>query len=173
MKRFIDRFIQAVRDNPKTKRIPIGPNPEDPTYWRYFVIPRNRFFNIYLHNFRHDDAEDLHDHRMANISILLQGQYYEERFAAMPIPGFPLPRTKRELVRKIKFRLPATPHRVVLRRDVHNRPIAIWSLFIGFPQIRDWGFWMEEDGRAFWLSHTQVVMTLDPTDPGYGQRKAM
>src|SRR5712691_4764339 len=98
--RRIENFIRRIRDNPEIKKIPIGPNPKDPTYWRWFVCPRNRFINCYLHNFRHDDAVDLHDHRMVNISFLLRGQYYDEHYVTMPIEGYPLPRTDRTLIRE-------------------------------------------------------------------------
>lgn len=45
---------------------------------RWWVIPRNRFFNIYLHNIiRDDDDHALHDHPWHWCSIHLRGAYYE------------------------------------------------------------------------------------------------
>src|ERR1700756_4330698 len=45
---------------------------------RWHVIPRNRWFNIYLHHFlRSDDDRALHDHPWWNCSILLRGRYVE------------------------------------------------------------------------------------------------
>src|ERR1700761_649655 len=50
---------------------------------RWWVIPRNRFFNIYLHNFlRSDDDRALHDHPWVNMSILLWGRYIEHTISA-------------------------------------------------------------------------------------------
>ena len=174
--RQIDNFIRYVRDSGRFKRIPIGPGgAADPTYWRYFVIPRNRFLNIYLHRFLKDDEEDLHDHRMLNITCILQGSYFEERFAWRPCEGYPLPSTKLIPVeqRRLFARLPTTPHLVVLKRDSDNRSIPIWSLFIGFPQIRTWGFWVRDsDGLALWLPYTAIVADADPTSDGYGMPKA-
>lgn len=175
MDSMIDRFIVWVRDHPKTRKIPIGPNPEDPTYWRYFVIPRNPVFNIYLHNFRHDDAENMHDHRMVNISILLQGHYNEERFSWTPEVGYPLPCIYLRQVGRFVFRLPSTPHRVILNKNYEGRSIPMWSLFIGFPHVRDWGFWIEEIKGDYqvakWISHKKFVSAIDPTSVGYGQKR--
>lgn len=177
--RRIDNFIRRIRDNPNTKKIPIGPNPDDPTYWRYFVIRRNRFLNLYLHNFRQDDEEHLHDHRMLNISFPLQGDYFEERFVCKPTPGYPLPDTRRIPVRNRRpfIRLPSTPHRVVLRRDDAGNPLAMWSLFIGFPHTRDWGFWCpgkprtpERSSQCHWVPWQQYVTPEShPENVGYGQ----
>src|SRR5690242_14714107 len=54
-----------------------------PYMLRWFVIPRNRFFNIYLHHFhRSDDDRALHDHPWLNLSIILQGEYVEHTIEA-------------------------------------------------------------------------------------------
>lgn len=52
---------------------------EDGDYLRrWYVIPRNRWFNIYLHNMvQDDDPRALHDHPWWNVSIVLKGGYYE------------------------------------------------------------------------------------------------
>lgn len=171
--RLIEDFIQSIINDPETKRIPIGPNSADPTYWRWFVWPRNRFLNCYLHNFHHDDPEDLHDHRMINISFLLQGSYYDEHFLIKPTPGLPLPRTERTLVKEwhFRFRLPSSPHRVVLLRDADLKPIPSWSLFLGFPHWRNWGFWLQDGLGAYWVSHEEYVEDPDPLSEGYGRKK--
>ncbi len=50
----------------------------DPYVRRWWIIPRNRFFNIYLHQFLHsDDDRALHDHPWVNFSYLLRGGYLE------------------------------------------------------------------------------------------------
>jgi hypothetical protein len=55
----------------------IGP-PDNPYLRRWWLIPRNRWFNLYLHNIlRDDDDRALHDHPWANLSILLRGAYRE------------------------------------------------------------------------------------------------
>ena len=51
--------------------------PANPYLIRWWVIPRNRWFNIYLHEIRRsDDDRALHDHPWLNCSILLHGGYF-------------------------------------------------------------------------------------------------
>ena len=62
---------------PTLKPFVIG-EPEEPYLKRWFILPRNRWFNIYLHHFhRSDDDQALHDHPWASVSILLKGSYIE------------------------------------------------------------------------------------------------
>lgn len=168
----IDDFIRSVRDDPKRKPIAVG-DQNNPTYWRWFVIPRNRFINVYLHNFLKDDEEHLHDHRAANISFRLQGCYFEERFVCRPQPGQPLPPTIRRFQRhhSLTFRLPSTPHRVVLLRDDEGQPIPCWSMFIKFPDVREWGFWCPGLRGRFssWRHWTKYAAVADPNHPYYGK----
>ena len=50
----------------------------DPYLRRWHLLPRNRLFNVYLHNFcRSDDDRALHDHPWVNMSVLLSGSYME------------------------------------------------------------------------------------------------
>jgi len=174
--RKIQDFITSIRDDPKRNetKISVGDDPDNLTYWRWFVWPRNRFLNLYLHNFTHDDAHDLHDHRMINISFILQGSYFEERFCWWPVSGLMLPPTSRRLRPQysLTFRLPSTPHRVVLPRDAEGREIPSWSLFIGFPHWRNWGMWCpgKNGNSAFWRPHQEYVMTRDPLNKNYGRK---
>jgi hypothetical protein len=51
---------------------------ERPYLRRWFVIPRNPIFNIYLHQFlRSDDDRALHDHPWWFVSMMLVGKYRE------------------------------------------------------------------------------------------------
>lgn len=97
---------------------------------RWWVIPRNRFFNIYLHHFlRSDDDRALHDHPWWNLSWLLDGEYTEWTIA----PGG----VHKSVVRRagqFKLRGAKTAHRI----ELHNGPC--WTLFITGPSIREWGF---------------------------------
>lgn len=97
---------------------------------RWFVIPRNRFFNIYLHRFlRSDYDRALHDHPWLNMSILLDGEYVEH---TIPQGGINL--KKRYVTGDIKMRGARSAHRV----ELTNGPC--WSLFITGPRVREWGF---------------------------------
>lgn len=100
---------------------------DDPYFERWYIIPRNRWFNIYLHHFlKSDDDRALHDHMYVNMSILLSGWYFEhlrnDRIE-IRMPWRPI------------FRLPKTAHRIELVSDA-----PVWTLFITGPCVREWGF---------------------------------
>ena len=104
---------------------------------RWLVIPKNRLFNIYYHNFVADDEDRaLHDHPWANLSIVTHGYYREI-----------LPRGRRMVRRgEWKLRRATDAHRIEL---VGGQPS--WSLFITGPITRTWGF-LCRDG---WRSHNE------------------
>lgn len=116
----------------------IGGN-EDPYLLRWFIIPRNPFFNIYLHLFlRSDDDRALHDHPwLFNCSILLDGRY-REWFDVLRRHVHGRDWMMRESADRtagdVKFRWGAAPHRI----ELTNGPC--WTLFITGPRIREWGF---------------------------------
>lgn len=97
---------------------------------RWFVIPRNPIFNIYLHQFlRSDDDRALHDHPWFNFSLLIEGEYTEH---TIPRGG-----VQRRIIYRtgdLKFRSCWYAHRV----ELHAGPC--WSLFITGPRLRHWGF---------------------------------
>lgn len=96
---------------------------------RWWIIPRNRFFNIYLHQFlRSDDDRALHDHMYINMSYLLEGTYVEHTIAQGGVNH-----EHRYRAGELRFRLPSTAHRIEV-----DQPC--WSLFITGPRVRDWGF---------------------------------
>ena len=99
---------------------------------RWWVIPRNRWFNVYLHHFlRSDDDRALHDHPWWNVSILLRGSYIEMLPGDRPV--------RRRPFRPVGRRATAA-HRVMLDHGPRGLE-PVWTLFITGPRIRDWGFW--------------------------------
>jgi hypothetical protein len=140
--RIIDRLIAKFTRRPPDFQIGGAENPYCNRWW---VIPRNRWFNIYLHEFVRDDEDRaLHDHPWPNCSIPLRNGYIEVLFAATPRQGL-LPREFRRTRRpgSITFRRATTAHRVELLRASDGSGITLpaWSLFVTGPVIRDWGFW--------------------------------
>jgi hypothetical protein len=102
---------------------------DNPYMLRWWVITRNRFFNIYLHKFlRSDDDRALHDHPWINMSYLLAGTYIEHSILAGGVQ-----RAVRYSVGDVKFRWPRTAHRIEIDQPA-------WSLFITGPVVRVWGF---------------------------------
>lgn len=141
MRRLLERY---TRDRPVS--INIGPG----YLLRWYVIPQNEWFNVYLHQFRKsDDDGALHDHPWLNISIVLLAQYIEHtpRGAFMRKAG------------SIIFRRGTTRHRIEL--PVVNGGISYcWTLFITGPRYREWGFHCPQ-GWIHWR---------DFTAPGDGSR---
>lgn len=104
---------------------------ERPYLRRWWLIPRNGWFNLYLHQFlRSDDDRALHDHPWPNCSILLRGRYVERTIAAGGIEH----RVERR-AGAIKLRLPWAAHRVEIADGE-----TCWTLFITGPRLREWGF---------------------------------
>jgi hypothetical protein len=122
----------------------IGAATPVPYMRRWFLIPKNRFLNIYIHHFqRSDDTFELHDHPWANMSVVLKGGYVE----VMPMRGtdpkdrdwhYRISRTDGDVV----VRWASAPHRVeALRWDNPGYGSDAWTLFITGPHVREWGFW--------------------------------
>ena len=98
---------------------------------RWYLIPRNPFFNVMLHRFMgSDDDRALHDHPWASMSILLKGALIE----VLPFPPHGWQHWRRIKRFRPVFRRATHAHRIVLV----NGPA--WTLFITGPVIRPWGF---------------------------------
>lgn len=103
---------------------------DKPYVRRWWIIPRNRWFNIYLHQFlRSDDDRALHDHPWGNVSLLLAGEYTEHTIAAGGVAHRAVYKSG-----NLKFRRAKAAHRVELHAG------ECWSLFITGPIVREWGF---------------------------------
>lgn len=133
---------------------------ENPYLIRWCLIAKNRWFNLYLHHtVRSDDDRALHDHRWWNVSLLLDGGYFEI------VPRFPEAwphnhetRIVAREVGALVLRRPSAPHRLALWEDeVEGRERPSWSLFITGPRVREWGFWCFNTHRRTtaprWVHH--------------------
>lgn len=115
---------------------------ENPYLLRWWIVPRNRFLNIYLHNFLSSDEDRaLHDHPWWSCSIILRGGYREH---------FPGGIVKRRWPGMMIFRRATQAHRVELLDSDYfwsleypqRLPIkkSAWTLFITGRKVREWGF---------------------------------
>lgn len=134
-----------------------GNRPPDKVIWRWdgepymirwHIIPRNRLFNIYFHNFRQsDDDRALHDHPWWSMSYILEGEYDE----ILPGPTFHSPDPENRFrnnvadtiavrrhagLRHLNSRSADSAHRV---RLVDGKPV--WTIFITKRITRKWGFY--------------------------------
>lgn len=119
----------------------------DDTYLlRWFLIPRNSIFNVYVHCFlRSDDDRALHDHPWINCSILLFGKYTEHQISQGGIHTHTVRRAGDWHIRwsgKIAHRIELT----------HG---TCWTLFITGPRYREWGFHCPEQGWIPWKRFTK------------------
>ena len=104
---------------------------------RWHLMPRNKWFNVYLHQFMGPDpGDDMHDHPWWNMTIKLRGDYVETGNGA-----------RRMLDERVILRRPTSAHKIV---DIDA---PCWTLFITGPIVRDWGFWV--DGE--WVKHTTYL----------------
>jgi hypothetical protein len=143
---FVDSFIAHVtRNYPSGKHgLEIG-GAADPYLRRWYVIPRNRWFNLYLHNIRRSDEDRaLHDHPWCNVSIVLRGGYVE----IVPTPGATKV-AKWRPAGSIVIRRPRAAHRLVVSEVLG----PVWTLFITGPRLREWGFWCPK-GWVHWKDFT-------------------
>jgi hypothetical protein len=132
---------------------------ENPYLLRWWVIPRNPIFNIYLHKFlRDDDDRALHDHPWVNCSIVLRGKYLEHTPDGIYLrkPG------------SVVCRRATAAHRIELKKvyikssgrfHVRMTTFPAWTLFITGPRIREWGFHCPKGWRP-WQEFTS------PADKG-------
>jgi hypothetical protein len=121
----------------------------DPYLYRWYLIPRNKFLNIYLHKFlRSDDDRALHDHPWVNASFLLRGEYTEHTIKAGGIHF-------RELLSEGDFRIRWSgkmAHRVEVSKPC-------WTLFITGPAYREWGFHCPDQGWVSFKNFTDSTNT--------------
>ncbi len=123
----------------------IGPH-DDPYLRRWWVVPRNPWLNVYLHEIRRpDDDRALHDHPWWNVSFIVRGGYTEHTIkgAAWRGPG------------SITIRRPEYAHRLIPT----SREKPSWSIFITGPRLREWGFYCPKG----WVRWDRFV---DPSDKG-------
>ena len=134
-------------------------HPEGAYLERWYVIPRNPLFNVYLHRFLRDDEDRaLHDHPWASVSLSLSGVLAEVFRARrggeekrVIVPGS-------LVIRGARF-----AHRLILRDDLAGTYGGCWTLFLTGPRVRAWGFLCPQ-GWVHWRRFTA------PSDRGRGGR---
>lgn len=118
---------------------------------RWWLIPRNNLFNVYLHRFRSSDEDRaLHDHMYVNLSWILGPGGYVEVVPANPRrPDQPAVVRIGRAAGEVVWRLPSAAHRI----ELPPGSAPVWSLFITGPRVRQWGFWCPQ-GWRHWKEFT-------------------
>ncbi len=100
---------------------------------RWHVIPRNRFFNIYLHKtLTSDRGRGVHDHPWASVSLHLEGERLEVT------PGCVFLRQPGDVV----FRRAKAQHKLFQR---NGEPVV--TLFLTARRTRRWFFYAPDGGK--------------------------
>lgn len=142
-------------------------NPHGAYLLRWWLLPRNPIFNVYLHHFLRDDDRALHDHPWFWCSLLLDGNYIEHTIGAGGIH-----RRQERATGSLKVSSPWRAHRVELLkvRDFVDTqpgnvwPISCWTLFITGPRLRTWGFHCPKG----WVPWQQFTAAGNPGEVGAG-----
>lgn len=130
---------------------------QTPYMLRWFIIPTNHYFNVYLHKFVRDDNDrEMHDHPWSFFSVVLHGAYIEQ------IGNDRADRITRRAP-SIAFRRATHKHRVELLFDKNLKPIPCWTIVVTGPKIRVWGFWCPK-GFVPWTEF------IDQSNPGEMKR---
>lgn len=157
----IYRFIRPSRE----PDFLIGPSVDDPYMRRWWIIPRNKTFNIYLHNMLHDDDDRApHDHPWWSISLCLKGHIREHQLIRKE-PTLTADGKSHHIyaVHDIfkgmwKYRSLTYTHRLELPEG------EAWTLFITGPKVRLWGFHCPKG----WKPWNEFVDPENPGNPGQG-----
>lgn len=128
-------------------------NSDNPYLIRWYIIPRNRWFNIYLHKFLKDDYDEaLHDHPWYSLSFLLKGQYRE-----ITRNGVRIFKAGSVIYREAEY-----AHRIEL---IDNK--TCWTLFLTGPEVREWGFLCPK-GWRHWKEFVSLVENNSKKGKGCG-----
>ncbi len=108
---------------------------------RWHIIPRNPYFNIYLHKFTKSYAEVLHDHPWCSLSYTISGVVLETILTKRPkrlcdIGAY----LKERIVMKGAWMVRSSKmfHYIT---TLNQTPV--WTIFITGPKIKEWGFLTE------------------------------
>lgn len=109
---------------------------QDPYLRRWWIIPRNQVFNVYLHEFLRDD-EDRACHCHPWISLSLSLNHTMDEVWLDRKYGVTVERRRTVAPGTLLFRRAKFAHRMI----VPTR--GSLTLFITGPRVREWGFWCE------------------------------
>jgi len=136
---------------------------EDDIYLkRWYLIPRNRRCNIYLHHFlRSDDDRAPHDHPWPFWSVILTKGYLEHVYAHH-IKIYSKQRRKFS----VAYREPTHTHIVELNRG------PCWTIIITGANVRQWGFYCLR-GWIPWYQFTEQTQGGNKRGNGCGEYDAL
>lgn len=119
---------------------------------RWHLLPRNRFLNLYLHQFLgSDDDRALHDHPWWFVSWIIKGEYIEHtptRYQQQL--GVTWTRIHSRTRWSVAYRPAKWAHRVQLLPDGVGGEKPVWTIILTGPKIRSWGFYCPQGWVHWW-----------------------
>ena len=143
-------YIRYSKKRPPTEVISAN-NEGEPYLLRWALIPNNKFFNVYLHNFIGPDQRVMHDHPWASLAYQLSGYLLETFIKRNGYAGARFIREGYVTYRSSKFKHYVSPAR-------GKRTSPAWTLFFTGPKVRDWGF-IENDKWIYWKDYIKNPQT--------------
>lgn len=108
---------------------------------RWWLIPRNRWFNVYLHKISGPDDRTPHCHPWISLSYCLAGVLREYR------PGKSI---------RLIFTGDMTYRRSTCLHSLANVSSEVWTIFFTGPEIREWGFMTETGWEPQYLFKSKM-----------------
>lgn len=124
------KLIQKYLSGTSRHRIIYDREEREPYMERYYILFKDRPswfpFNIFVHNLKRSDEDDLHDHPWPYFSLILKGGYWEttKQGKFWRAPGH------------FRFRKANSFHRLEIEPTVGE----VWTLFCPGKRQKDWGF---------------------------------
>lgn len=116
----------------------------NPYLLRWYLVPHNRWLNVYLHKFVRSDDPHLHDHPWAWFaSLVVAGSYVEVTPVGLG--------SRRQA--SVALHAGTHRHRVILPLNTDGHEIPCWTVMITGPHRRQWGFWCGEQFIAWQSFH--------------------
>ena len=142
-------YIRYARSHP-VSFVVTGDDDGTPYLYRWHLIPKNRFFNIYLHHFIGNDGRVMHDHPWVSLAYQLSG-HLMEYFDIRSNVNIPANVSIRKISKgKWTYRKSTFIHSLIISScDLE----PVWTLFITGPKIRDWGF----QTKTGWENHLDFL----------------
>lgn len=140
--------LDRARDRLRYPNAVVSTDDGEPIMYRWHLVPRNDFANVYFHiQVRDDDpGRGPHDHMYNSHATILAGAYYDDLYAAVTPAGKPgrcaLLTSNRYKAGDIVERDAKQLHMIRLAEDC---PYTM-TIFSTGPRYRAWGF-VDPDGK--------------------------
>lgn len=142
---------------------------------RWWLIPRNRLFNVYLHCMLGDDDAVMHDHMYASLSLVLT-RGLGEKYCRDPRREFFFEQDlgtgnwdrRSYWVQSRSFQAGDVIYRS--RHFAHQLLVEspAWTIFVTGPRLKEWGFWCPRGWKHF-KDYVRVTGKTSKISEGCGE----